>query len=325
MALKPLVGVLGAALLLGRGEDARAQSITDFRSFEVTAAPAKATVGDSIVLTFRLHLNERDLLTDTVPAPAAELPAGVRVLSVERLQRGADRAFNGRAVIALYRPGVQDLPAFGVPWVQVVTGHRGIVTTAPATVEIVPVLPAGNPTLRDIREPESPRGPGPLPLAAGGALAAALLVWALLRRRPRAAIASVAATTSEPTVPPGPWEEALARLDRLAVERPEGREATAAWYAAAADALREYLETAEALPARERTTSELLWALPPRLGEGGLRRRLQDLLWRADLVKFARARPGAEDGAVFLADARELVTRWHQSAAGPAGAADAIR
>ena len=316
LALAPL------ALMAG---PARAQSLTDFRSFEVAASPAKATVGDSIVLSFRLHLNERDLLTDTVPAPADELPAGVRVLSVDRLQRGADRAFTGRAVIALYRPGVQDIPAFGVPWVQVVTGHRGVVTTAPATVEIVPVLPAGNPTLRDIREPEPPRGPGPLPLAAAGALGAAVLVWALLRGRPRARLATVAETPPEAAAARGPWEEALAGLDRLAAERPEGRDAIAAWYAAGADVLREYLESAERLPARERTTSELLWALPPRLGEGGLRRRLQEILWRADLVKFARARPGSDDRATFLADARELLIRWHQLATERAEAADAVR
>jgi hypothetical protein len=312
-------------LALGSTAVVRAQSLTDFRSFEVTAAPAKANVGDSIVLSFRLLLNDRDLLTDTVPSPPDELPPGVRVLSVERLQRGADRAFTGRAVIAFYRPGVQDIPAFGVPWVQVVTGHRDIVATAAATVEIVPVLPAGNPTLRDIREPEPPSGPGPLPLAAAGALAAGALSWVLLRRRPRRVGPSAAATPAAPPVPRGPWEEALDRLDRLAGERPEGRDALAAWYTAAADVLREYLETAEHLPARERTTSELAWALPPRLGEGGLRRRLQDLLWRADLVKFARARPGPEDGTRFLADARELLTRWHQTAGEPAQPADAIR
>jgi hypothetical protein len=126
-------------------------------------------------------------------------------------------------------------------------------------------------------------------------------------------------------VPRGPWEEALARLDRLAAERPEGREAIAAWYAAGAEVLRAYLEAAEGLPARERTTSELLWALPPRLGEGGLRRRLHQVLGRADLVKFARARPTPADAAEFLADARELLSRWHLAAPEPAGAADAIR
>ena len=312
-------------LLLCTARSAAGQSLTDFRSFEVTATPAKATVGDSIVLSFRLHLNERDLLTDTVPAPADELPPGVRVLSVERLQRGADRAFSGRAVIALYRPGVRDLPAFGVPWVQVVTGHRGLVTTAPATVEIVPVLAAGNPTLRDIREPEPPRGPAPLLLAALGAAGAAALAGLLLRRRPRARATTATAPAPAPAVASGPWETALGRLERLEAERPEGRESVAAWYAAVADVLRGYLEQAEGLPARERTSSELLWALPPRLGESGLRRRLQETLWQADLAKFARAQPGTDDAAAYLVDARELLTRWHQAGHSAVEATDAVR
>ena len=314
------------ALLFWAVRSAAGQSLTDIRSFEVTAAPAKATVGDSIVLNFRLYLNERDQLTDTVPAPAEELPPGVRVLSVERLQRGRDRVFTGRAVIGLYRTGILDLPAFGVPWVQVVTGHRGIVKTAPASVEIVPVLAAGNPTLRDIREPEPPRGPGPLALAALGAAGAAALAGLLLRRRPRRRVPGAAAAPApEPMPVCGPYEEALGRLERLAAERPTGREAVSAWYAAVADVLREYLEEAEGLPARERTSSELLWALPPRLSEGGLRRRLQETLWQADLVKFARARPGGDEAADYLADVRELLTRWHQAGSLPLGAADAVR
>jgi hypothetical protein len=314
------------ALLLCTPRSAAGQSLTDLRSFEVTAAPSKATVGDSIVLAFRLNLNERDQLTDTVPAPAEELPAGVRVLSVERLQRGRDRVFTGRAVIALYRTGVLDLPAFGVPWVQVVTGHRGVVTTAPATVEIVPVLAAGNPTLRDIREPGAPRGPGALGLAAVGAAGAVALAGLLLRRRPRRRVSGTAVMPApEPTAARGPWEAALARLERIAAERPEGREAVSAWYAQVTDVLREYLEEAEGLPARERTSSELLWALPPRLSEGGLRRRLQETLWQADLVKFARARPSGNDAAAYLAGARELLTRWHQVEPSPEGAADAVR
>ena len=57
-------------------------------------------------------------------------------------------------MLAFYRPGKQQVPAFGLPWVQVVTGHRGDVATDPVEVEVTSVLPAGNPSLRDIREPE---------------------------------------------------------------------------------------------------------------------------------------------------------------------------
>jgi hypothetical protein len=97
------------------------------RSFTVTAEPARAGLGDSVTLRFRLTMDERDLLTDTVPRPVGELPPGIRLLSVEKLRRGADRVFTGTAVIAFFRPGRRTLPVFGIPWVQIVTGQRGVV------------------------------------------------------------------------------------------------------------------------------------------------------------------------------------------------------
>ena len=95
-------------------------------------------------------------------------------------------------------------------------------------------------------------------------------------------------------------------------------------YEAVADALRDYLEEAAEIPARERTTTELLWSLPPRLAEGGLRRRVQDVLGEADLVKFAKLRPDPGDAAGYTGRARDLLARWHRAA--PAGEElDAIR
>ncbi len=317
--LSVLSGLMGVGAARGH-----AQSLTDVRSFEVVASPAKATVGDSIALTFRLHINERDLLTDSVPRPPDQLPPGVRVLSVERLRRGADRVFTGRAVIALYRPGEREVPSFGVPWVQIVTGHRGIVTTTPATVEIVPVLAPGNLTLRDIREPEPRPGPGFLLIAAGAA-GGALAGWLAVRRRRPARPAL--APAPEPTAPPPsatPYGQAIARLSELEASAPAEGDALAPYYEAVADVLRGYLEAAEDLPARERTTSELLWALPPRLAEAGLRRRLQDVLGEADLVKFARARPGPAEALVYVREARSVLERWHAASA-PGEALDAAR
>jgi len=87
-------------------------------------------------------------------------------------------------------------------------------------------------------------------------------------------------------------------------------------YEAVADTLRGYLQEAERLPARERTTSELLWALPPRLGESGLRRRAQTVLGEADLVKFARRRPDPDTASAFLREAQQLLERWHGTHAG---------
>jgi hypothetical protein len=81
-----------------------------------------------------------------------------------------------------------------------------------------------------------------------------------------------------------------------------------------ADALRDYLEAADGFPARERTTTELLWSLPPRLAEGALRRRVQEVLGDADLVKFARLRPGPDEAARYATRARDLLERWHRAA-----------
>jgi hypothetical protein len=312
----------GAILALSVPSNADAQF--QGRSFTVTAAPAKASVGDTVRIAFRLVTHERDLLTDTVPRPVAELPEGMRIYSVEKLRRGADRIFTGEAVVAFYRPGIREIPVFGLPWVQVVTGRRGRLTTEAATVEIVPVLPAGNPRLRDIREVEPAPGPGPLPLFAAG-LVLALLAARLLRRwrRPGAARGPEVIPPT-PVAPPDPYTVALHRLAALERERGPERGAVAEHYEAVADTLRDYLESAEGIPARERTSTELLWALPPRLTEGGLRRHTAQLFGEADLVKFARNRPDSAAATAHLDHARELLRRWHE-AVRAGSEADAVR
>jgi hypothetical protein len=85
-------------------------------------------------------------------------------------------------------------------------------------------------------------------------------------------------------------------------------------YEAVADALRAYLESADGIPALERTTTELLWSLPPRLSEGGLRRRVHEVLGEADLVKFAKLRPSSDEAEAYLGRALDLLERWHAAA-----------
>jgi hypothetical protein len=300
-------------LLIGLARPASAQ-LNEGRFFTVTVEPAKVAVGDSVILRFRLFINERDLLTDTLPRPASELPPGVRVLWSEKLQRGADRAFTGTAVLAFYRPGKQQVPAFGLPWVQIVTGHRGVMSHDPIEIEVTSVLPGGNPALRDIREPETPPSLAPLwiVLGAGGA---AGIAWAMTRRRRRVAVSALAGIEPPPSpAPPDPYAVALARLETIDAEGWAARGEVERLYESVADVLREYLEMAEGIPAPERTTTELLWSLPPRLAEGGVRRRVQEVLGAADLVKFARRRPDAAEGASYTRAARELLDRWYQAA-----------
>jgi hypothetical protein len=203
---------------------------------------------------------------------------------------------------------------------------RGTLSSDSASVEIVPlVTDASSATLRDIKEPVEAPGPDPLELLLGlTALATAgWLAWRARRRAPAPASASPAIAATPPAAPPEPYEIALDRLAAIEAERWDARD-VARHYEAVADALRDYLEAAEALPARERTTAEVLWSLPPRLSAGLLRRQYESLFDEADLVKFARRRPDAAAAAAFLGRARTLLAGWREAAAAEE-MADALR
>jgi len=299
---------------------ATGQATAHGQRWEVHVDSGRVTVGDPVTLHFRVRLDERDLLFDSLPKPVDSLLDGVRIVSVEKLVRQPNRDFLGTATLAFYRSGPQPVPVFGLPFMRAVKGiSRGTVLSDTLSVDVVPVLAAGNPSLRDIRE----LTPVPWPRLLLGALAAGVLVLllVLLRRRARKASGiAEPAPEPEPAPPPvpDPYETALARLGAIELEEWPARGEVDRHYELVADTLRDYLEDAERVPARERTTSELFWSLPPRLLEGGLRQRYALVFEEADLVKFARRRPEEPAAATFLIDARTLLTRWRAATRPPA-------
>jgi hypothetical protein len=297
------------------------------QAFEVTPPAQPATVGDSVTVGFRVRLDERDLLFDTIPQPVGALPPGVRVLSVEKLQRTPDRIFHGHARLAFYRTGRIPIPVFALPFMRAVKGlGRGTLSSDSAFVEIRPLLPAGNPSLKDIRDLERISGPPLLPWLVCSLVLLGLLMmrWRRTRDR-RSAAAAIEQLTSTHVAPSStPYSLALAELARIEREHWPRRGQVARHYEAVVDVLRDYLESAEAVPARERTSAELLWSLPPYLSDGGLRDRSRELLEEADLVKFAQLEPGAESAQVFLEQCRVLLDQWH-AAQVPDELTDAIR
>jgi hypothetical protein len=282
----------------------------------VTPETERATVGDTVTLAFRVRLDERDLLFDTVPKPAQTLPDWIRVFGVEKLQRQPDRIYVGKARVAFYRPGRQAVPMFELPFMRSVKGlSRGTLTSDSAMVEVVPVLSAGSSaTLRDIKEPARAPGPDPLALALGllALAVAGWLTWRARRRGPVVVPELIPAAAALPAMP-DPYDIAADRLAAIERERWSERD-VARHYEEVTDVLRDYLE-AHGVPARERTTSELRWALAPGLLAGGGRWRFETLFDEADLVKFARRRPAAGDAAAFLRDAHALLTEWRDALA----------
>ncbi len=312
-----------AAVVVLLARPAAAQELHQLRrledhsqTFEVFPTAGRYTVGDTVHVRFRLRLDERDLLFDTLPRAVPPLD-GVRVLRVDRLQRNPDRIFEGTATIAFYRPGHRPVPVFALPFMRAVKGiQRGAVASDSAFVDVAAILPLGGPTLKDIREIEPAAGVGPGPIVTGVAILLILGLWLMLRRRRAAPVVPAPALAVVPRqfIPrPTAYELAVGRLAELGTRRLAERGEVERHYQGAADILRDYLESAEEFPARQRTTTETVWGLPAPLAERGLRESAQALFGDADLVKFARVRPDVRAAARFLTAARELLERWNDA------------
>ena len=286
------------------------------QSFALTPDTATATVGDSVTVRFRIRLHERDQPLDSIPEVVGPLSPGVRVLSVDKLSRSAARVYEGSARVAFYRPGRRPVPTFGLTFMRPVEGvSRATLASDSAFVDIAPLLPAGNPALKDIQELER-RPVSLVPLLALVLTLAAAAAYRLIRhrrRRPPVPMQPGPPTDPGEPVAPSPYQIALDRLEAVERERWPSRGNVAAHYEAAAQALRQYLEEAENVAACERTTSELLWALPPHLSRARLRDRCHEVFSEADMVKFAEVRPGDASAAHFLARARLLLQAWYEA------------
>jgi hypothetical protein len=311
------VAIAGAAVIflfaLALTRSASAQ--LSGQSFTVTPASTAATVGDSVSIRFRIRLHERDQPLDSIPQVVGDLPPGVRVLMVEKLTRSGGRVFEGGARLAFYRTGRRPVPVFGLPFMRVVEGvARATLPSDSAFVDVAAVLPAaGNPALKDIRELEPRSAPAWPAAALAMVLLAAAGFFARFRRRRRPQTAATEPGSPVQPAPPSAYEVALGRLNRVEAEHWPAQGKVALHYEAVAQTLRQYLEDAHDVGALERTTSELLWAIPPHLGKGGLREQCLEVLTEADLVKFAAVRPRQEDATDFMARARLLLTAWNET------------
>ncbi|HXS99411.1 MAG TPA: hypothetical protein VN915_01950 [Elusimicrobiota bacterium] len=161
------------------------------------------------------------------------------------------------------------------------------------------------------------------PLAASRAwwpwlLAAALgaLAWEAWRRwRARPAPEGPAA----PTEPPLPPEQAAQRaLEALAAEGLWERGEHAAYYLRLTEILRIYLEARFGAPATAMTSVEVARLVKSRLPDLKASAVVRELLNRADLVKFARIKPDAEDGPRDAASVLDLVRATAPRAPAPA-------
>lgn len=288
----------------------------------VQAQQVRATLSaDSLSVGERATLSivaEHGLMTEAV-FPGAD--AGPRVfgdLTVIRRLDDGDARYGGQA-----RPGVRiDSAAYEVTTfaldtarvpplaVRLTTGTDTAVARTPSLeIPVRSVVPEDAQGLRGMAPPaEFPRPLWPYLLL--GLAAAALLAMLgvfLWRRYYRTDPEPAAQPRPAPSVPP--YEAARERLRRLEAETDLANPAALKpFYVALAGTLRTYLAQRTGVRAAERTTRELLADLERRARQGrfpdGALLPMRSVLTRADLAKFADARPTPDESRAALADAR---------------------
>lgn len=279
-----------------------------------TAAPAGAqtpTVRAEVDTTV-VTLGDRIQLSVSVThAPGARVvwPDSLDVAPFEVLDArvaepaARDGRATTRAVLTLtaFELGTLTLPA--IPLTVVDAGDTVALSTDPFGIEVASVGVDETGDIREIR--------GPLALPGGVArsllwlviVAAALIAFGLWWAR-RGGDDGPA----EPAAPPkAPHEAALEALGALASSSHlmEGR--IKEFHIELSDILRRYVERRFHVPALEMTTWEVTRGLQRVSAPAEFRTRLEALLQRCDMVKFAKVRPAADDARALLEEGRAVV------------------
>jgi hypothetical protein len=287
------------------------------QSLEVVPDQPRANVGDVLTLHLTVRLPEGQQLLDLAPRTLLAPPEGMRMVSIDTLRRVRDGEYRGDVRMAFYRIGKQPVPTLALLYRPDPKLPADTLVHAPLSIEIEPVLPAGNQEIRDIRPLLILGGPIWGPLAILLVIVAAGGFWLWRRGRPKEARRIAA---PEP-IPAGPFDAALARLAALEAASLVSGNGIVPLFDSVAEVIRTALVEAGALPHQGFTTPEVPTRLPPALAAGDLAGRCETLLGDADLVKFARVRPDRDAASTHVNRARSLLEAWRDAA----GRVDAVR
>jgi hypothetical protein len=282
------------------------------QSLELVPVQSRGHVGDilSIKVTVRLHPSQE--LLELVPRPLLPPPEGMRIVSTDTLRQLDDGRWTGTIRMAFYRIGKQPVPTLGLLYRGEPGALPDTVVQAPLAIEIVPLLPAGNPSLKDIKPLERLGGPTWLPITLLLLGVGTTLAWLFRRRQGVAPLWTRRAAAGPPLTP---YAAGIRRLDALEQRTvAEARESTPA-YQEVAEIIRTALLQSRALPHAGLTTAEVRRALPIELADEGAGDTCAGLLADADLVKFARVRPDLAAARGQIQRARLLLLGWdHRTA-----------
>jgi hypothetical protein len=247
--------------------------------------PETLSVGDVVHAAIRVRLapGVRVEFPDTLPTSGDVEGAGARVIRTDTT--GGELELTAAYPITAWKPGALQLPAAQIRLLM--ESGQDTIEVEFAEAQVLSVLPADTSNI----EPRPARdvlGANRVwwPWLAGLLLALALAafgIWVWRRRR---------RPGEEPVFEPGlpPREAALAMLDRARALRLIEAGELKRFYSIVSEALRIYIEAIEPSWSADLTTIELASLLLDRRADVV---PALEVLTRADLVKFAKARPDA--------------------------------
>ena len=297
-----LLGLLGLSVACVRPADAQPAP-----RVEAHVSADSVKIGERFTLTLvAAHDADREAIFPAADAGSAlfgDLHAVRREAVQTRRSPGARRVDSVAYEVTTFALDSARVPVLPVRLAS--AGDTAVVGTSPRTLPVVSVVGPDADALR------TPAAVAPFPHPAWmwgllGLVVAALLgggTYGWWRWRARGDEEPPDAPSPEP-----PYEAAAARLRRLERRHPSGREAATAFYVDLTEALRVYLARRVGIRALEQTTAEVVAALRrrPEVREETLQ-RLQAVLERADLVKFADAQPPPAESRSVLDDAQAVL------------------
>jgi hypothetical protein len=313
IAWRPVAGVALLAAARAASPQAGSTAAPPAEAPRIIARLDSGTVavGDPVTLRILLRLPATGHLVDATPFFSGPLPPGVRLIRTDSVRAAAGGTQTATITVVLFRPGTTQLPPIAAAYRPASGAPPDTARTAPVDVIVTPLVIGGSGTLRDIKTidmaPISLRTAASIVMGGLAVIVVVLLASRIEQRRH--AGAAVARDPAFPGTPAGPYDIALARLAEIS-QAWTARGDVDAHYASTADVLRRYLADAHGVPAPERTTPELLVALPERLAGQHARAAASQVLDAADLVKFARYAPAPPAPATLVETAHSVLSDW---------------
>ena len=286
----------------GPGESDAASAVTQTHEMgdlrlEMTLDKASLTTVQRALLRLQIECSEGD----SIDFP--NLSDGLGEFAVTRARTLPTRLLEGGRVVhgrdyelQPFLPGEYEVPALTV-----VSSSAGEISTDPLKVSVESVLEdPQSAELRDIADPIDVPVPWwwwVLATLLTCAVLAALGWWWHRQRQAQCVPHSVS-----------PHEAALAKLDALLAENLLADGYLKLFYLRLSDIVRHYIEDRFGLRAPEQTTDEFLVALAnaPQI-RGDHQQLLRRFLRQADMVKFAKFKPGADETGGAVEAARRFI------------------